>query len=96
MNDEIEKLRAHVRLLNVELQKQYGTIAALEGAIHALMLSHPSPSVLQREVAAGLEIAESVLLGGSKSEAGLAAFQEARKRIDDSSQMSHVRQSPGK
>ena len=40
MSDEIEKMRAHVHVLNEELQKHFGTIAALEGAIHALMLSH--------------------------------------------------------
>ena len=96
MSDENEKLRAHVRVLNEELQKHAGTMAALEGAIHALMLSHPNPAELQKQLAVGLEIVEAMLLGESKSEAGLAAFQEARKRIDDSSRIPPVRQSPGK
>ena len=96
MSDEIEKMRAHVRVLNEELQKHFGTIAALEGAIHALMLSHSNPVELQKQLAGGLEIVEALFLGGSKSEAGLAAFQAARNRIDESSRISRVHQSPEK
>lgn len=96
MSEEIEKLRAHVRVLKEELQKHHGTVAALEGALHAVMLSHPNPAGLQKQLVGGLEIVEALFLGGSQSEAGLTAFQEARKRIDDSSQISLARLSDGK
>lgn len=96
MSDENEKLRAHVRVLNEELQKHSGTIAALEGAIHALILSHTNPAELKKQISGGLEIVEALFLGGSKSEVGLVAFQDARKRIDDSSRTQPDPQVPGK
>lgn len=93
---KIAKLQTNVSALSKSVQEHYGTIAALEGAIHTLVSSHPNPAELQKQLAGGLEIVEALFLGGSKSDAGLAAFQAARKRIDDSCRQSLAHQPPGK
>ena len=89
---EIAKLRTTVAVLSKSVQEHYGTIAALEATLYALMASHSNPTLLQKHLADGLERIHADFLGGSKSEAGLAAFQEAQKRIDGVCQIAIARQ----
>ena len=95
MSDEIEKLRTHVRVLNEELQKHHGTVAALGGALLTLVETHPNPALFLQKLAVNLEPTEALLLGSSQSEVGLESFQVARARLTDSCQIALARQALG-
>ena len=86
-DDKIEKLQSDVSHLLQEMQKQQGVIAGLQVAIHALVHTHRNPADLRIELDGGLEITEAMFLGGLESEAGLAAFQDIRERLNDSLQV---------
>lgn len=86
-SEEIAKLIKRNDVLNLAMQKQFGQVLVIESALLTMIETHPDPALLLRKLNLNLEPTESLLLGGSQSEAGLEAFQESRKRLTNICQM---------
>ncbi len=91
MTDQSEKIAA----LSLAAQQQFGKMLALESALLTMVETHPEPALLLQKLQANMEPSEAMLLGGSKSEAGLSAFQEARARLEHSCRAAIDRQALG-
>jgi len=92
---DIANLRAEIAALSLAAQKQFGQILAVESALLTFVETHQNPALFLQKLSVNLEPTEALLLGSSKSEAGLVAFQEARARLNDSCQIAIARQALG-